>query len=154
MKNNIAKLNKIVKRCEKLHNCKDSKRLNIQKLSDAVAYGYDVAFDIMKNAIQDKNIELFENVYYITNKLIPDTSKRDSVYLDWLQNKYKKEFCTNVVYLISENYKVVLFPRVKAMENSLKTACTESQKSLIMDRLSTIYNGFPLHFYKRKPNEK
>ena len=148
----LNKLNKIVHKCGVLHNTPVEK-CNIQKLANNVQKGYKLAFNLMKNAVKNKNVKMFEDIYHISYKLLPDTSKQDSVFLNWL-GKYKLEFCTNVIFLVSEYSNIVLIPKIKAMKKNLKKADTEGKKEVLNDRLNTIYSGFPLHFYLRKKKPK
>lgn len=144
--NKIDELTAIVSKCEKLHNRRDVYRSQ-QTLAETVKQGYEVALDLMQDAVANKNKDIFGAVYHLSNRLMPNTSNHDSVFLDWL-SKYKTEFHKKVVEMISDDYNFILGPKVRSIKRTLGHAKSDEQKEAITERLNTIYNGFPVYFSK------
>ncbi len=139
-------LNKIINKCQVLHNTPVSK-CDVQEVDDTVKEGYKLAYDLIQDATKTKNIEFIKHVYRISDKLLPDNSVQDSVFLDWMKNKYKQEFCHNLVFLTAEYCRTILFPQVKVMKQTLAQSNYEVQKTDLKNRLNTIYDGFMFQFY-------
>ena len=111
-KPDIEKLEKIAKKCSAIHSGVESDA----DLARAMQKGYQIAYDLMTWANKNKDKALAHKAYKLSQDLIPESSKLDSVILSQLKD-LKFEFLEKVVKLLIDRPETILNPTKQQLES-------------------------------------
>ena len=143
-KPDIEKLEKITKKCSTVHSGAESDA----DLARAIQKGYQIAYDLMLWANKNKDKALAHKAYNLSQELIPESSKLDSVVLSQLK-EMKFEFLEKVVKLLIDRPETILNPTKQQLQSNLNNSKDHYEQQNLTKRLDTINEGIGEIQFKR-----
>ena len=137
---NITQLDNIISKLS-VSRKKVASEKESQKIAGIIKEGYDIAYNLMSKAAQNKNAELFKQIYDSSKCLFANTEYLNSVVLHDLK-EYRTKFYNNVASIIVlRKPDFLLIPTMNRIQENLINTTDEQEQNLLHNQLDTINYG-------------
>ena len=137
---NITQLDNIISKLS-VSRKKVASEKESQKIAGIIKEGYDIAYNLLSKAAQNKNAELFKQIYDSSKCLLANAEYLNSVVLHDLK-EYRTKFYNNVASIIVlHKPDFLLVPTMNRIQENLTHTTDEQEQNLLHNQLDTINYG-------------